>query len=688
MGQTLGFNQLKNEKSAYLIQHKDNPVHWYAWGPEAFLKAEQDNKPIFLSVGYSSCHWCHVMAHESFEDQDTADYLNENFVCIKVDKEEFPDVDNYYQQASQLFIKSGGWPLSAFLLPDKRPFFAGTYYPKKRVSPEGATFMELLSELIRAYKNDNEKVLENAKNVTEAIEKGLIPNDKIEFPDHFPQPAQIMDAIKEYEDKEHGGYGGAPKFPHFAFYEWAIEQILEGMIPKEQGQHIVDSLEKMMMGGLFDQARGGIHRYSVDEKWTVPHFEKMLYDQAGFLKMASKLSMLYPSPLVFDQIIKTLDYLEVEMLSEQKYFFSAQDADSEGVEGLYFTYTKEEFEDIVNNASEQDDLSDKMNSICEWFNITDEGNFEKKLNVISLNSKFKETLYTNENWEIVRRVLKSIIQDRKNRIPPATDNKGIASWHFMIVSALVDVMQYCPIDFIKQKASSLFNQSVEGIYSNFLVAKDDNAMKIRHTTTLADSLLYFEDYVMFTEAQLRIYEITGNPVFKENFSQTIEFILKEFLDNDHFKTRAISIQNEGQIPNQEYNFFDSSFKSASATMISILRRGSILLKEKDLVDRIELAHEKLKNISLKNPLSAGEGLRASTYPIQAYRTVQIPSKWLENNKFINFVSYFLPRFVLDYHQEENENWQICNFDQCELQGDGLDNFIQTLRPNQNENGTE
>ncbi|MCR9206500.1 MAG: thioredoxin domain-containing protein, partial [Halobacteriovoraceae bacterium] len=239
------FNRLKDQQSAYLKQHQANPVHWYPYGPEALQKAKEEDKPIFLSIGYSSCHWCHVMAGESFSDQETADFLNENFISIKVDREEHPDIDNYYQQACQLFINSGGWPLSAFLLPDMRPYFVGTYYPKDKKG-EGATFMELLSELKRAFHEDKEQVETNATNVTKAIKDGLGPKEEVPFQGHFPPPMAVMDAIKEFRDEENGGFGTAPKFPHFSFYEWSVEQILEGMIDKYHGQHLVESLEHIL----------------------------------------------------------------------------------------------------------------------------------------------------------------------------------------------------------------------------------------------------------------------------------------------------------------------------------------------------------------------------------------------------------------------------------------------------------
>tara|TARA_R110002072_G_scaffold276051_2_gene437688 strand:- start:26899 stop:28998 length:2100 start_codon:yes stop_codon:yes gene_type:complete len=675
------FNRLKDEKSSYLLQHKDNPIHWYSWGPEAIQRAKDEDKPIFLSVGYSSCHWCHVMNQENFQDQETADYLNENFVSIKVDREEYPDIDSYYQQACQLFIQSGGWPLNAFLLDDLKPFFVGTFYPKNKTSNEGATFLELLHELKRAFTEEKEKVEENAKNVTETIKSGMINNDKVEYPDHFPAPMAILDAISQFADKENGGFGSAPKFPHFPFYEWAIEQLLEGMINKESGKHIVDSLERMMMGGIVDQVRGGIHRYSTDDKYLIPHFEKMLYDQAGFLSVLSKFSLLYPSPLVFDTLLKTLEYLETEMLGENKHFFSAQDADSEGMEGLYFTFTYEEFEDILNQVDENDSWSEEQrNQVKSWFQVSKEGNFQNKLNVISLNFDKKEEFYNQDAWDIVRGIFKESLIQRKMRIPPATDSKGVASWNFQTISGLVDVIQYCQVDPIKQRATALFNVAIEGIYNNFLIAKDNEKMTIRHCNTKEQSLPYLEDYVSFANAQLRIYEITGNDTFKENLRETLDFIKNEFISEDKVLTRAISANDHELYPNQALSYFDSSFRSQSSQLISVLRRSRLLLDDPDLLDGLETIVEELKNMTLKNPISAGEGLRASTYPDHAYRIVKVPKSWLDQAQFVGFIAYFLPRFSLSYHNDDSDRWEICNSRECELTGEGIGNFIDTLRP--------
>lgn len=691
MSNSTHYNRLRNESSLYLKQHAEQPVHWFSWGPEALLAAKEENKPIFLSVGYSSCHWCHVMSRESFENAEIANYLNEHFIAIKVDREEMPDIDQYYQQACQLYTQSGGWPLSAFLLPDTRPFFVGTYF--KPVSEEKSTgLLDLLKELHRAFTQEQGKILENADQVSKMIQEGQLPKERVEFQGHFPAPMAVMKAIDQFFDKENGGYGKAPKFPNFPFWEWALEQMLEGMIEKEYGEKIVMSLERLLMGGIFDQARGGLHRYATDAEWGVPHFEKMLYDQAGLLRVLSKLSLLYPSPLVYDAMINTLDYLETEMVSEKNYFFSGQDAESEGVEGLYFCYTKEEFEDALNRFDDQEEtLAKNKEKLLEFFKITQKGNYDHCLNVLTLNEKMKKEIFAPEGFDLLRKARRALADERKLRIPPATDAKGVASWNFMMITSLVDVLQYCQVDVIREMASKLFNQCLAGAYEQFIDQQGGKGVRIRHTNTREVTLPYFEDMVFFAEMQLRVYEVTGNEVFKNNFKESMQYLEKEFVQDHQALTRAKLANEFEQYPNLRVSCFDSSYRSPLSTFIGLARRGRALFQDAEFMGTIEALQDALTHDGLKNPIPAGEALRALTYPDQAYRLVKIPLHWLKQEKFIRFLPYFLPRFVMDYHGKlddasPDETWEICRVTECELKGVGLDEFILTLTPPKPEAG--
>ena len=260
-------NQLQKAKSLYLLQHRENPVHWWPYGPDPIRVAREKNWPIFLSIGYSSCHWCHVMARESFQDKASADFLNHHFVCVKVDREEHPDLDQYYQRACVFFGRQGGWPLSAFLLPDLRPFFVGTYFPRHSRRGE-MTFLELLKELTRACQNEHSQVEKAASAVAERLKNPLPGFQSAHFSRDFPEPEALLRAVFSVEEKKGGGK--APRFPHFPFYEFALEQTLQGLVGEESRHRIFSSLEEMLLGGMTDHVRGGVHRYSTDEKFFDP----------------------------------------------------------------------------------------------------------------------------------------------------------------------------------------------------------------------------------------------------------------------------------------------------------------------------------------------------------------------------------------------------------------------------------
>lgn len=675
----MGTNRLVNEKSAYLKQHAENPVHWWSYGPEAIQRAADENKPIFLSIGYSSCHWCHVMAHESFEDQETANFLNENFINIKIDREELPDIDQYYQIACQVMNGRGGWPLSVFLTPEMKPYFAGTYFPK--VANQGMpSFMDVIQNLKKAFIEDKQTVDTNANQISEAIAQAPKVEQKVDFEGHFPQAASILNALKNHQDTENGGYGTEPKFPHFSFLEWAVEHMLEGMVPEEFGKHIIESIEKMLMGGMIDHARGGAHRYSVDKAWKVPHFEKMLYDQAGLLRVLSKVSLIYPSPLVFDTLIQTLEYLRSEMLSDEGYFFSAQDADSEGVEGLYFTFTKDEFIDAL--VSFDENLSDDMDTYLKWFDISEKGNFEKNLNVISLNAEFKDEFYTPENWSKIRQARQALLEARKDRIPPATDSKGIASWNFQLISALVDVVQYCKIEAIVQSASQLLTSTIQSIHKTFVIPTEDDKSRIISSTTREEHVPLFEDYVMFAESQFRFYEISGQENFKHTGLNTLKFIMDSFYQDSKFYTRSIDHHDSQLYANIHVPIFDQSYKSPLSTYFGLIRKWRTALDLTEEYEKIQPTLETLTHLSLQNPLMFGETLRALVYPDEAYRKLDIPMEWLKQNKFGKYYPHFSARFAINF--QESDTWQICTLKECELTGNSLEEFDKIFSPPQEE----
>lgn len=615
------------------------------------------------------------MAHESFEDVETANYLNENFISIKIDREEYPDLDNYYQNACSIMTGRGGWPLSVFLTPDGKPFFVGTYFPKTgRQNMPG--FMDVMKQIQEAWKTTPAQLIETATKLSEEISKPIQLEKKIEFKGHFPSPSQVMNALKNFADTKNGGYGKAPKFPHFSFYEWACEQILEGMIPQEQGQHIVETIEKMLMGGVYDHAKGGIHRYSTDDKFLVPHFEKMLYDQAGLLKVLSKLSQFYPAPIVFDSILQTLDYLKTEMIAEENYFFSAQDADSEGTEGLYFTFSKEEFEQSFEEAPAEQKI--KLDRFLEMFQITEKGNFEHGLNVLSLNPAMKAEFYSQDGWQEVRDIRRRLLEQRKMRLPPATDRKGLSGWNYLLMSALTDVIQYCPVDVIQSQAFELVKQTVEACLQQFIKADADGKHVLKHSNTLDNQALYLEDYVNFADSQLRLYEVTGNEIFKKNALETTDFTLKNFVKDSEMFVTAVNAATPG-VANLTAPLFDQSYRSPGMSLVLLLSRLSVFNPAFSPSEIFKDKYQEFAQFVLTNPLGHGEGLRALTYPLNIYRKVEVPFEWLDNAEFVGMRSHFFSRFVMDYHHRKDDSYQICTISTCELTGKGFDAFKEVFK---------
>ncbi|MEA2069935.1 MAG: thioredoxin domain-containing protein, partial [Asgard group archaeon] len=359
------YNHLKNEKSPYLLQHADNPVNWYPWSEEAFQKAKKEDKPIFLSIGYSTCHWCHVMAHESFEDEEIAKLLNETFVCIKVDREERPDIDNLYMKICTMLTGRGGWPLTIILDTQKRPFFAGTYFPKE--SRYGVIGLKHLIYRIRDYWENRRSELETSakeiitelQNYHEKSTKGSAGLDKTIL-------KQAFNNIEHSFDNIHGGFSVAPKFPsphkmYFLLRYWQRTNNQKAL------EMVEKTLTKMRLGGIYDQLGFGFHRYSTDRQWKVPHFEKMLYDQALLIFLYTEAYQATNKVLYQQTVVEIISYLQTTLLDKQGGFYSAQDADSEGEEGKYYTWTNKELKDILTKK--------EYSFIASIFTIIDSGNF-------------------------------------------------------------------------------------------------------------------------------------------------------------------------------------------------------------------------------------------------------------------------------------------------------------------------
>jgi uncharacterized protein YyaL (SSP411 family) len=417
-------NLLRHETSPYLLQHKDNPVHWMPWGDEAFAKAKELNRPIILSVGYAACHWCHVMAHESFEDEDTARLMNEHFVAIKVDREERPDVDRLYMQALHSLGEQGGWPLTMFLTPDGQPFWGGTYFPKETLYGR-PSFRYVLNELSRIWRDEHDKVTTNASAIVNALkrEPAKPRQDAALTPDLVTDAARIfLSAI----DFDHGGLKGAPKFPQvpvFAFL-WTMA---ERTGDRRLADAVTTTLTQICQGGIYDHLGGGFARYSVDHLWLVPHFEKMLYDNAQLVGLLARVAHRTESALFRLRIEETIGFVLREMLTPIGAYAASYDADSEGEEGKFYVWTAQEIAHLLG--------PEEASYFGQVYDVSPQGNWEghnilNRLKTLELGDEASE-----------RRLAKAreiLFDHRKNRVPPGYDDKVLADWNGLMISGLAE----------------------------------------------------------------------------------------------------------------------------------------------------------------------------------------------------------------------------------------------------------
>jgi uncharacterized protein YyaL (SSP411 family) len=494
-------NRLALESSPYLLQHKDNPVDWYPWGEEAFAKARSEDKPVFLSIGYSTCHWCHVMEHESFETERVADALRKDFVSIKVDREERPDVDDIYMQAVQLMTGSGGWPLSLFLTPDRRPFYGGTYFPpSSRWGRPG--FLQILAAIAEAWKGKREELessagemlahLQSTAAVSRSPGEGLAPSVLLE---------SAFTAISRQFDPVEGGFGGAPKFPPSMRLELLLRRWLRTGDARAR-QMIETTLDRMAAGGMYDQVGGGFHRYSVDARWLVPHFEKMLYDNAMLARVYVLAHRAFGRPDDARVARETLDYLLAEMTPEGGGFFAAQDADSGGEEGTFYVWNPKSLAEAVGEEAAP--------ILAARFGVTKDGNFESTgetvLSVLRSPSELaKEFGKTEEEIVgILREGRSRLYAARSKRVPPGTDDKLLTDWSSLAISAFALAGRVLSEPRYEQAA----RQAADRILSRCM---REGRLLHREKAGRADIPGFATDYAFFVEALLDLYEATFEP---------------------------------------------------------------------------------------------------------------------------------------------------------------------------------
>ncbi len=574
-------NRLSKETSPYLLQHANNPVDWYAWKEEAFERARKENKPILVSIGYSTCHWCHVMERESFEDPVVANFMNEHFINIKVDREERPDVDQIYMEACQIINGNGGWPLNCFLTPDKRPYYAGTYFPPV-AAYNRPSWIQVLQNISNAFQNRRDKVEAQADRLLEAIKKSdkSIVNIDIEglkgSVTFKPELAdQIFNNLKDRFDRTEGGFGGAPKFPGSMSLMYLLDYHYHTK-NDEALDHALFSIDKMIFGGIYDQLEGGFARYATDKAWLVPHFEKMLYDNALLVELLADAYKLTKKELYKETIIETLDFIEREMTDSKGAFYSALDADSEGVEGKFYVWSKNEVEEILGEEAEL---------FCRFYDITETGNWEGK-NILWRKESF--ATFASEN-EIEVKDLKSILQKNRNlllkarskRIRPGLDDKILLSWNALQCSAYANA--YAALGIEKYKTAALKN-------INFLLNKmtDKKTGSLFHTykNEKVQYHGFLEDYAFLIKALLDVYSISFEESLLKQAERYILLVQQNFFDNEDGLFYFTSTQQKDVVVRKK-ELFDSAMPSGNSTMTSNLMRIGIILDDESFKKQAE-----------------------------------------------------------------------------------------------------
>jgi len=586
-------NKLGHESSPYLLQHAKNPVHWHAWNEEALGRAKKENKPIFLSVGYSSCHWCHVMAHESFEDEEIAKIMNENFVNIKVDREERPDLDDIYQKACQMTTGQGGWPLSVFLTPDQRPFYVGTYFPALD-SYGRPGFGSLCRQLAQSWKekpNDIEKAADNFMQNLGKLQQHQAPS-KID--------KSILDEaainLLQIADTTYGGFGQAPKFPNASNLSFMFRYSKLSGISKFQKFALL-TLKKMAKGGIFDQIGGGFHRYSTDARWLVPHFEKMLYDNALLPIVYSEAYQITKDPFFGNVVKKTLDYVIREMTSSDGTFFSAQDADTNGEEGQTFVWKKQEIEKILGQDSE---------IFCIYYDVTDGGNFEgntilaNNINASSLGFKFGKSEPEIEN--LISKCSEKLLEVRNKREQPGKDDKIITSWNGLMVSAFLSGYRITD----NSKYLDAAKQSIDFFESNF----EKNHI-LHRTFKNAEPKLngYLDDYAYMANASVDMFENTSQPKYLSFATNLANYLITHFWDDSTNGFFFTSDDHEKLIMRPKNNY-DLSMPSGNSVAAYVLLKLYHITQNKQFLEIAKKIIESQAIFAAENPFAFGYLLNA------------------------------------------------------------------------------
>jgi uncharacterized protein YyaL (SSP411 family) len=580
-------NRLAGETSPYLLQHKNNPVEWYPWGDEALGRSREEDRPILLSIGYSACHWCHVMERESFEDDATAAYMNERFVCIKLDREERPDLDAIYMEACQAMTGHGGWPLNVFLTPEQVPFYAGTYFPPEERGGM-PSWRRVLEAVADAWDSRKDEIRAGGERIARRLQGGalLTPSDDELDPEMLDA---AVDVLRQSFDPNHGGFGGAPKFPPSSAIELLLRRGEVGMTSA--------TLRAMASGGMYDQVGGGFARYSVDARWLVPHFEKMLYDN-GLLARAYLHGWQVTGDELFRRVcVETLDWALREMRGPEGAFLSALDADSEGVEGKFYVWSVEELREL---------LGDDADAAIAYFGATAQGNFEGA-NILTRGAEEPERL---------PEIRRKLYDARAQRVWPGIDDKRIASWNALMIAALADAGAVLErSDYLEAAAgcADFVLREMRGPDGRLLRTYKDGTAKLNG---------YLEDHAYMVEALISLYEATFDPRWFAAAREIADFTIAHFGDEERGGFFETADYHERLVARRK-DLEDNPIPAGNSSAAYGLLRLALLTGEYDYERRALGVFKLLHKIAPQHPQAFAHLLQAIDFHLAPVKEVAL-----------------------------------------------------------------